>query len=161
MDGTAVDSLLNDLKRGLVDETRATANWGLVDSKSVFLRGVAKACKECGAKGETQYRTLVKALPVLREWATGMGLAMKMRPAAEDYDLVKVHLARFVASKLALWPGSNTWYDNECLYTMGQMHEQWGSLRLMSQEGARRTRCPTAARLPARERPVRPLPTAR
>jgi hypothetical protein len=65
----------------------------------------------------------------------GIGLAMRMRPEEGDYTKVKEHLALYVATKLHLWPGSNTWYDNECLYTMGQMHEDWGSLRLMSQEG--------------------------
>ena len=85
----------------------------------------------------TEYASLVKALPVLKHWATGMQLAMKMKPAAQDYDAVQRHLALYVAEKLLLWPGSNTWYDNECLYTIGGMHRKWGSLRLVSQEGER------------------------
>lgn len=28
-------------------------------------------------------------------------------------------LALYVATKLLVWPRSTTWYDNECLYTMG------------------------------------------
>jgi len=57
------------------------------------------------------------------------------RPQEGDYDKVKKELALYVTSKLLAWPRSNTWYDNECMYTFGCMHERWGSLRLMSQEG--------------------------
>jgi hypothetical protein len=135
MDGTSVEALLKDLALALVDATPITDDWGLITSPSVFLRGVAMACRKCGSKGKTQYGQLVKALPLLRHWVIGMGLAMRMRPEEGDYNKVKEHLALYVVSKLHLWPCSNTWYDNECLYTMGQMHEDWGSLRLMSQEG--------------------------
>ena len=58
-----------------------------------------------------------------------------MKPSEADYAAVERHLPRYVVGKLKLWEGSNTWYDNECLYTLGAQHEKWGSLRLMSQEG--------------------------
>jgi len=32
---------------------------------------------------------------------------------------VKEELALYFSSKMLLWPESNTWYDNECLYTFG------------------------------------------
>ena len=81
------------------------------------------------------YAELLLAIPVLREWVLGMRLAMRMKPEPSDYDKVKRHLALYVANKLLRWPGTNTWYDNECLYAMGALHEKWGSLRLVSQEG--------------------------
>lgn len=40
-----------------------------------------------------------------------------------------------VGSKLLRWPASNTLDDNDCIYIMRWMHEHWGSLRLISQEG--------------------------
>ena len=136
MDGTQVEHWMDDLFEGLVKETPATDDFGLERSSSIFLSGVAKACKQYANKGgSSDYASLVKALPVLRHWATAFRLAMRMRPEPEDYALAKTHLALYVASKLLLWPSSNTWYDNECLYTLGSQHEKWGSLRLMSQEG--------------------------
>ena len=101
MDGTSVEALLKDLALALVDATPITDDWGLITSPSVFLRGVAMACRKCGSKGKTQYGQLVKALPLLRHWVIGMGLAMRMRPEEGDYNKVKEHLALYVVSKTA------------------------------------------------------------
>jgi len=62
-------------------------------------------------------------------------LALRYKPLKSDYGEVKKELALYFASKLRHWPGSNTWYDNECLHIIGYLHEKWGSLRLVSQEG--------------------------
>jgi hypothetical protein len=137
LDGTQVENWLDDLHAGLVAETPDTETvWGLEKSQSKFLRAITTTLKQAAPGGMAEdYAALVRALPVLTHWVQGMRLAMKMRPAPEDYKRVKEHLAMYVANKLLLWEGSNTWYDNECLYVMGQLHEKWGSLRLVSQEG--------------------------
>eukprot|EP00966_Prymnesium_polylepis_P079545 1843765-Prymnesium_polylepis.1 len=58
-----------------------------------------------------------------------------MKPSEEDYLKVEQHLPKYVCGKLKLWQGSNTWYDNHCMYVVPRMMRQWGSLRLVSQEG--------------------------
>ena len=134
MDGTQVERWLEDLHAGLIAEVpNETTLWGLKDSKSKFLQAVTKALKASDRAAD--YSQLLLAIPVMREWVTAMRLAMRMKPEQGDYDKVKRHLALYVANKMLRWPGSNTWYDNECLYAMGQLHEKWGSLRLVSQEG--------------------------
>lgn len=141
LDGTDVENWIIDLYAALVnaDESHLLEeDWGLMKSKSKFLRGVANTYKTLSEKstvGKAGYALLKKALPVLRHWAAGMRLALAYKPRTEDYDKVKEELALYFSSKMLLWPESNTWYDNECLYTFGAMHAKWGSLRLVSQEG--------------------------
>jgi len=72
---------------------------------------------------------------MLTHWVRGMRAAMKMKPEEEDLGIVKRELALYVVSKLERAAGRVTWYDHLCLFTVGEMMEQWGSLRLISQEG--------------------------
>jgi hypothetical protein len=135
MDGTAVEALINDLFAGFNgdDASLAQEPWGLERSESSFLQGVAKTFKELN---QTQaYAAFRGTLTVLQRWAEAFQLALKYKPAKDDYPRVRAQLALYVAEKLARWPKSNTWYDNECMWVLGEMHQQWGSLRLISQEG--------------------------
>ena len=148
MDGKPAMAYVDDLCAGLVEETPAALVaveqnladraplWSLRNSSSRFVRGVTRTYEKYGGqKGETHYREFERTLPMLRDFAVGMRSAMKMRPCETDYDLVDKHLPRFVVQKLLLWEGSNTWYDNHCLHTIPVMMREWGSLRLVSQEG--------------------------
>ena len=135
MDGPAVESWIKDMYGGLVTHAESLdkdASFGLARARSCFFRALAKTYEALG--WTTEYETIVNALPVLTDYAMGMHSALKMKPESEDYDLVERHLARFVIGKLQLWEGSLTWYDNHCLYVVGQMMRKWGSLRLVSQE---------------------------
>ena len=137
-DGPASRNLVEDLYAGLVsqqpDETSA---WGLATPDgaggSTFLRGLARAFKALDAVDD--YESLLKMLPMLRSYAIAMRSAMKMRPLEEDYDLVDEHMRRFAMHKAMLWPGKLTWYDTQLLYAFPKLMRQWGSLRLLSQEG--------------------------
>jgi hypothetical protein len=136
LDGTAVETWIDDLRLAFSsDGVVATDEWALADDSnpSRFLRSVAQVYRKLDRVAD--YGQLVKSLEVVRRWATGMQLAMKFKPSPDDYDEVKRELALYFAEKMRLWPQSNTWYDNECIYTLGFMHERWGSLRLVSQEG--------------------------
>ena len=134
MDGTAAEAWIADLRAGLVhEEPDVRGEWGLERSQSRFLAGMARTLRALG--WAQTYQSLLDSLEVLRHWCVGMGTALKYKPAPADYDVVKRELALYVGSKLLRWPASNTWYDNECMYVMGWMHERWGSLRLISQEG--------------------------
>lgn len=146
MDGTQVEHWIADLCAAFKKPMDVTTVWGLSTCESAFLRGVTKTFKECSTDCTADYAQLVLALPALKHWATAMRLGMHMKPAPEEYDMVKREMAIYVAEKMLLWPGSNTWYDNECLFHMGEMHERWGSLRLVSQEGTGALpTCPTPA----------------
>ena len=138
-DGTAVELFINDLRQGFGSERTAAAGFGLVDSPSKFLAGVARTYKKLDDDGvrsaKTEYANFVKALGVCERWASAMQLALCSKPQPGDYDLLKEEMALYIANKLLVWPESNTWYDNECLYTFGALQEQWGSLRLVSNEG--------------------------
>tara|TARA_B100000795_G_scaffold244218_1_gene208624 strand:- start:185 stop:1270 length:1086 start_codon:yes stop_codon:yes gene_type:complete len=137
-DGPASRNLIEDLYAGLVlqqpDETSA---WGLATHDdaggSTFLRGLARAFKALNSIDD--YESLLKMLPMLRSYAISMHSAMKMRPSVEDYDLVDEHMRRFALHKAMLWPGKLTWYDTQLLYAFPKLMRQWGSLRLLSQEG--------------------------
>ena len=133
-DGTSVQKWLMDLLMGLVDHTPdLSRDWGLRHSRSRFLRGVANALHHLGRLDD--YNQFVKALPTLRSFAIGMKAAFEMRPTEQDYLDVERYLPAFVVGKMTLYPGSNTWYDNHCMFVIPQMMRQWGSLRLVSQEG--------------------------
>ena len=135
MDGTQVENWINDICSAFDDKMDTQTLWGLQMCKSSFLRAVTAAYKNCYTDSSSDYAQLVRALPVIKHWALAMRVAMRMKPLPEDYGEVKRLMALYVVNKLLLWPASNTWYDNECLYHLGEMHEQWGSLRLVSQEG--------------------------
>jgi hypothetical protein len=142
LDGTAVENFIKDLFRGLVEHApNAVKLWGLEQSRSKLLRAVTRTYKELGEEGREMYWALVEAIPMLTDYAIGMKSALKMRPNnsknenENDYHLVEKHLALYTVRKALLWPGSLTWYDTSCLYTLGQMMRKWGSLRLVSQEG--------------------------
>ena len=65
MDGTAVEAWITDLDDALqADEPYA--NFGLITSRSQFLKGVALTFKELNA--ESDYANLVRTLPVLNHW---------------------------------------------------------------------------------------------
>ena len=132
MDGTAVEAWITDLDDALqADEPYA--NFGLITSRSQFLKGVALTFKELNA--ESDYANLVRTLPVLKHWARAMRISMTSKPKIHEYAEAQRELALFFAEKMLHWPKSNTWYDNECLYNVGFLLEKWGSLRLVSQEG--------------------------
>ena len=128
LDGTAVERLIGDLKRGIDDAAQESS---LLASNSVFLRAVARLHE----KLQWPLDSVLAAMPMIQHWTLGMELAFKMKPLPQDYDLAKQHLALFVVCKLRWKPNSLSWYDNECLYTLGRLHKKWGSLRLVSQEG--------------------------
>lgn len=133
-DGKSVESWLADLLRGLVDNTpNLVADWGLATCRSRFLRGITATLRALGRLDD--YRDLLRTIPVLRDFALGMSAAMKMKPSENDYLAVERHLPKYVVGKLMLWKGSNTWYDNHCMSVLPAMMRQWGSLRLVSQEG--------------------------
>ena len=137
-DGTAAHNLIDDLHEGLVQrQPDVTSSWGLATPDgaggSTFLRGVARAYKALNASDD--YASVLKMLPMLRSYAIAMKSALKMRPSAEDYALVDEHMRRFALHKALLWPGRLTWYDTQMLYAFPKLMRQWGSLRLLSQEG--------------------------
>ena len=133
-DGNSVQSWIADVRRGLVDHApNLVADWGLCSCRSRFLRGVANTLRHLNRLDD--YRQFVRTVPVLVDFALGMEAAMKMKPTEADYAAVERHLPRYVAGKLTLWEGSNTWYDNHCFNVLPKMMRQWGSLRLVSQEG--------------------------
>ena len=134
MDGNGVENWLDDLAAGLVDETPDRGDdYALKLSNSTFLRAVAQTYEALGM--EEEYGQFVRALDMLTHWVRGMRAAMKMKPEEEDLGIVKRELALYVVSKLERAAGRVTWYDHLCLFTVGEMMEQWGSLRLISQEG--------------------------
>ena len=94
-DGTQVESWVDDLHAGLVDEEPDTvADWGLKHSKSKFLRAVSATFQALPhAKSKPEYDQFLRCLPALTHWARAMRLALKMRPAAEDYARAQEHLA--------------------------------------------------------------------
>lgn len=110
------------------------ASYGLKNCRSRFLRGLANTYEELGEEYEADYIALKRTLPMLKDYVIGMKAALKMRPTERDYELVEKHLVRYAIGKMILWEGSNTWYDNHCVFTVGPMMRKWGSLRLVSQE---------------------------
>ena len=114
LDGTAAENLMEDLAV-CVNEDLSGA-WGLIRSDSKVLKGIGETFRELGETFRTAHDRVVDALRWVRPWAQGMSLAFKMKPALEDYDLVKKHLALFVVNKLR-WLGTSTtttWYEDEC-----------------------------------------------
>jgi hypothetical protein len=134
LDGKAVEAFIKDVYDGLVARAPNRSRlWALERSHSRFLRGLTATYKKLGR--EDDYWALIRALPMLTDYVIGMTSALKMKPKEKDYHLVEEHLALYTVRKAMLWPGSLTWYDTSCLYALGQQMRQWGSLRLVSQEG--------------------------
>ena len=102
---------------------------------SSFLQAVERTFQELGPSKAGDLARFKERLGVLRHWRQGFRLALRYKPLEGDYAAVKRELALYFGAKMLTWPESNTWYDNECLYIIGYMHERWGSLRLVSQEG--------------------------
>ena len=135
-DGKPAMSWVDDVHRGLVEHApNLHAEWGLVNCRSRFVRGLACTYQKLGNNYAGHYAGLKEAVPMLRDYVIAMKSAMKMKPTARDYELVDEHMPRYVVGKLLLWEGSNTWYDNHCLFAIPHMMRKWGSLRLVSQEG--------------------------
>lgn len=135
-DGKPAKAWIDDLHRGLVEHApNLHAPWGLVSCRSRFLKGLAQTYQHLGQGYAGHYDSLVAAVPVLRDYAIAMRSALKMKPTEEDYVLVETHMPRYVIGKLLLWEGSNTWYDNHCLFTIPHMMRKWGSLQLVGQQG--------------------------
>lgn len=144
LDGTAVERLIGDLLPVFADDapTDGLTRRGLASplpndgEGKVFLRALAQTYEALGSDFIATYDRFVAAIPMIRHWTIGMHLAFRLKPEHGDYRLVQEHLALYVACKLRWMAAPSTsWYDDECLYTFGRLHEYWGSLRLVSQEG--------------------------
>lgn len=139
LDGTAVEKLLDDLDGMLLDKDNNAldldADWALTASKSKLVAAIAATYKELSDEWKPAYGRLIAALPMIGHWQRGMSKAMLMRPERGDHELVKEHMALYVVEKLRWLQNTVSWYDAECLYVIGALMEQWGSLRLVSQEG--------------------------
>ena len=132
-DGTSVQTWMDDLSRGIVDEKDLHSAIRNRKFNSKFLQAVANCYTRL--KRHDDYNQSTKYFDMLKHYVIGMQSAMKLRPAPEDYGLVEYHLPAYALLKAKFWPGTLSWYDNHNIYHLATMMKRWGSLGLVSQEG--------------------------
>ena len=159
MHGHHVDDLSEDLAKAALVDLGAELAAGKFTSS--FMQGYHDTLREM--EMTTAVENLLPRLEMLRHWALGMQSALKTRPSNgvkdgthelsdDDYHSVEHHYSMYIALKVQLFPKRLTWYDWHCYNAFGLLMRQWGSLRLMSQEGT-----PWAAPRPPSPAPPPPL----
>jgi hypothetical protein len=123
---------LADLTPEQLDAAHARCNFG---PKSKLVNAIAKCIRKvCGGENTDGYQRFRQHLDVLKHFAIAFRSALKMRPTEDDYQLVEVHMRRYIILKVKCWPCCLNWYDWHNYNAVPRMMRKFGSMRLLSAE---------------------------